>query len=154
MEVNFGPLVWFIAGIIFFLAELAIPGFVIFFFGVGAWITGIVTLFGVRDINIQLAVFLGSSLISLILFRKEGKKIFEGKVKTLENADDEILESFKGKRAKVVQEIIPGSIPGKVEFRGTLWNAISDEKIEKDEVVEIIERDNITLKVKTIDNKQ
>lgn len=153
MEVNLGPLVWFIAGIFFFLAELAIPGFVIFFFGVGAWITGIVTLFGVNDINIQLAVFLGSSLLTLILFRKEGRKIFEGKMKKMDNADDEILESFKGQKAKVVKEIIPGDIPGKVEFRGTLWNAVSEEKIEKDEVVEILERDNITLKVKRVNRE-
>lgn len=153
MEVNLGPLVWFIAGIFFFLAELAIPGFVIFFFGVGAWITGIVTLFGVNDINIQLAVFLGSSLLTLILFRKEGKKIFEGKMKKMDDADDEILESFKGQKAKVVKEIIPGDIPGKVEFRGTLWNAVSDEKIEKDEVVEILGRDNITLKVKRVNRE-
>ncbi|MCX7832705.1 MAG: NfeD family protein [Ignavibacteria bacterium] len=150
VEMNFGPLVWFIAGIIFFLLELAIPGFVIFFFGLGAWITAIVTLFGVNDINIQLAVFLGSSLLTLILFRKEGRKIFEGKVKIMNNADDEILENFKGQKAKVVKEIIPGDIPGKVEFRGTLWNAVSDEKIEQDEVVEIIQRDNITLKVKRV----
>lgn len=153
MEVNLGPLVWFIAGIFFFLAELAIPGFVIFFFGVGAWITGIVTLFGVNDINIQLAVFLGSSLLTLIFFRKEGRKIFEGKMKKMDNADDEILESFKGQKAKVVKEIIPGDIPGKVEFRGTLWNAVSEEKIEKDEVVEILERDNITLKVKRVNRE-
>lgn len=153
MEVNLGPLVWFIAGIFFFLAELAIPGFIIFFFGIGAWITGIVTLFGVNDINIQLAVFLGSSLLTLILFRKEGRKIFEGKMKKMDNADDEILESFKGQKAKVIKEIIPGNIPGKVEFRGTLWNAVSEEKIEKDEVVEILERDNITLKVKRVNTE-
>lgn len=154
MEINFGPLVWFIAGIFFFLAELAIPGFIIFFFGIGSWITAIVSLFGVRDINIQLAVFLSSSLITLLLFRKEGKKIFEGKVKKMDDADDELLESFKGQKAKVIKEIVPGNIPGKVEFRGTLWNAISDEKIEKDEVVEIVRRDNITLIVKKINKME
>lgn len=32
-------LVWFIIGLVLFLLELVLPGFVIFFFGVGAWVT-------------------------------------------------------------------------------------------------------------------
>ena len=37
-------LVWFIAGLGLFLLELVLPGFVIFFFGIGAWVTALICL--------------------------------------------------------------------------------------------------------------
>ena len=37
-------LMWFILGLILFLLELVIPGFFIFFFGLGAWVTALVCL--------------------------------------------------------------------------------------------------------------
>ena len=38
MDLTFSPwLVWFLAGIAVMLAELAVPGFVIIFFGLGCW---------------------------------------------------------------------------------------------------------------------
>jgi membrane protein implicated in regulation of membrane protease activity len=37
-------LFWFILGLVFFLAELIIPGFFIFFFGLGAWMAAVACL--------------------------------------------------------------------------------------------------------------
>ncbi len=151
---GYSALIWFIAGVIFFLAELAIPGFIIFFFGVGAWVVAILALFGLDNLTIQLIIFVVVSVLSLIIFRKKGKSIFRGKEKTFESQDDgkleEFIEDFVGKKAKVISDIIPGDINGKVEFRGTQWKAESDEEIKTGAIVEIIARDNITLKVKIV----
>lgn len=153
MDAELTPLVWFVAGVIFFLAELAIPGFIIFFFGIGAWATGIAALLGLENLTIQLLIFISVSLISLIIFRKKGKNIFRGKVNDSTGVDDELQTEFIGKKVKVINEIVPGGVQGKVEFRGTLWNAESDEKIEKGKIVEIISRKNLTLIVKPAQNQ-
>ena len=36
-------LLWFLLGLAFLLSEFVVPGFVIAFFGVGAWVTAILT---------------------------------------------------------------------------------------------------------------
>lgn len=153
---GFSAVVWFIAGVIFFLAEMAIPGFIIFFFGIGAWVVGIAALFGLDNMTIQLTIFIVVSILSLILFRNKSKSIFRGREKTFEFKDDkkldEYIEDVRGKKAKVTTDIIPGEINGRVEFRGTLWKAESDVEIKAGTVVEIVSRDNITLKVKPLIN--
>lgn len=153
---GFSALIWFIAGVVFFLLELAIPGFVIFFFGIGAWVVGIAALFGLENLTIQLIIFLAVSILSLIFFRKKVHGIFKGKAKTFDSKDDdklgEFIEDVIGKKAKVIVDIIPGDINGKVEFRGTQWEAEADEEIKAGAVVEIIGRDSITLKVKAVKN--
>ena len=62
---------------------------------------------------------------------------------------DELLQEFVGKKAVVTREINPQN-GGKVEFHGTNWNAEADEKIDKGTSVEIIGKNNITLKVKAL----
>lgn len=59
------------------------------------------------------------------------------------------LEEFIGHKAKTISEITPDR-PGKVEFHGTQWNAESKDKISKGELVEIIEKKNLTFIVKSI----
>jgi membrane protein implicated in regulation of membrane protease activity len=149
---GFDAVIWFVAGVVFFLAEMALPVFIIFFFGIGAWVVGIVALFGINDMTIQLVIFVVVSVLSLILFRNKSKTIFRGREKSFEPKDDkkldEYIEDVRGKKAKVIVDIIPGEISGRVEFRGTQWKAESDVEIKTGTVVEIIDRDNITLKVK------
>lgn len=154
---GFDAVVWFVAGVVFFLAEMAIPGFIIFFFGLGAWVVGVATLLGLENLTIQLIIFIVVSVLSLILFRNKSKTIFRGREKTFEPKDDKMLNDFiediRGKKATVTVDIIPGEISGKVEFRGTSWKADSDVEIKSGTVVEIVNKDNITLKVKPVHNQ-
>jgi inner membrane protein len=149
---GFSALVWFIAGVAFFLLELVVPGFVIFFFGIGAWVVGIAALFGLDNLTLQLIIFLVVSILSLVLLRKKVHGIFKGKENKFDSKDDNKLEEFIedviGKKATVINDIIPGGINGRVEFRGTQWKAEADEEIKAGSIVEITCRDNITLKVK------
>jgi inner membrane protein len=63
-------LIWFIIGLVMFLLELVIPGFFIFFFALGAWVTALVCLIADPGINVQLVIFTVSSVLSLLLLRR------------------------------------------------------------------------------------
>jgi len=140
-------LYWFLIGLVLALVEMAMPGFVVIFFGIGAWAVTLLILFGILpSFNGQMLVFLIVSVASLILFRKKGKKIFEGKVAGKDQAVDEIT----GERAVVMEDIYPNQLGGKVELHGTLWEANADTVIEKGRMVEIIERNNLTLRVRAL----
>ena len=141
-------LIWFIAGLIMFLAEFTMPGLIIFFFGVGAWLVALICLFTDISINIQLTLFLIASILLLISLRKWLKNIFVGRTGQKQSTD-ELLQEFVGKKAVVSREINPQA-GGKVEFHGTNWNAESDEIINQGTSVEIIGKNNITLKVKAL----
>ena len=143
-------LYWFLLGLALMLSELALPGFVIIFFGIGAWITALCIWLGVTTaFNTQLVIFLASSVLSLVLFRNQGKKYFQGKV-SRKMDDISKLDDVKGERAVVVDDIVPANLAGKVEFHGTNWNAVAEGEIKKGTPVEILERENLTLKVKAI----
>ncbi|HOT98684.1 MAG TPA: NfeD family protein [bacterium] len=138
---------WFLIGFFLILTELALPGFIVIFFGVGAWVTCLLLEIGlIRSFNAQLIVFLLASVASLVLFRKKGKAIFEGK-KSGKLGPYESLDDFIGQGAEVAQTIEPGQPGGKVEFHGTLWNAESDQHLAPGEKVIILKRDNLTLVV-------
>ena len=143
-------LMWFILGLILLLAELALPGLVIIFFGIGAWVTALAIWLGlVSSFGVQLLTFLVSSVLSLALFRKHGKKYFQGDISG-KLAPGQSLDDVKGEKAVVIAAIKPKGLDGKVEFNGTVWAAESDVAIEKGAAVEIIERTNLTLKVKPL----
>ncbi len=143
-------LYWFLLGLALMLSELALPGFVIIFFGIGAWITALCIWLGISTaFNTQLVIFLVSSVLSLVLFRKQGKRYFQGRVSG--KLDDVAkLDDVKGERAVVVEDIVPLHLAGKVEFHGTNWNATAEEAIKKGTPVEILGREDLTLRVKPL----
>jgi membrane protein implicated in regulation of membrane protease activity len=143
-------LLWFLLGLVLILSELALPGFVIIFFGIGAWITALGVFLGVADsFNVQLLIFLLSSILSLVLFRKQGKRYFQGRVS--HKLDDvATLDDVRGERALVIEDIVPQTLSGRVEFHGTHWRATADQEIKKGTPVEILERRDLTLKVKPL----
>jgi membrane protein implicated in regulation of membrane protease activity len=142
------PVIWFIVGFVLILMEFGIPGLITLFFGIGAWIVAFLTLFIDMSIDIQLLIFIIISVVSLIFLRKHFKKLYQGKMDKSKFGPDE-LEEFIGHKAEVIKEIAPNH-PGKVEFHGTQWNAASEQKIEEGEIVEIIEKRNLTLIVKSL----
>lgn len=146
MENN--SLVWFIIGIFFLLAEIIMPGFIVFFFGVGGLVTALITyFFNVESVFVQISIFILSSILCLVFLRNVFTQLFKGKVSGQKDLKDE----FIGKRAKVISEIRPNSLSGKVEFNGTNWEANSDYFIEKDSVVEITGRRDLKLIVKPVE---
>ena len=136
--------IWIIIGFVFFLLEFVLPGLILFFFAVGAWIVAILCLFLDFSINQQLIIFLISSIVSILLLRKWLSKILWKKKHPSELLEDEFL----GKTAKAETNISPGE-NGKVDFKGTTWPAASEDIIDKGENVIIIGNESILLLVKS-----
>ncbi len=136
--------IWFILGFVFFVLEFALPGLILFFFAVGAWIVAILLLFFDFSINTQIIIFLASSILSILLFRKSLKKIMWTKKHSNEILEDEFL----GKTGIAETFIGPGQ-NGKIAFKGTSWDARSEDIIEKGENVIIIGNESILLIVKS-----
>lgn len=140
--------IWFAIGLVILLLELIVPGLILFFFGIGAWIVALLTLLFDISINVQLFIFFVSSVILLFSLRKWVKQLFMGKIDSSVD-DKETTGDLIGEHAKVVETIIPPS-KGKIEIHGTNWSAESDSQIEAGEIVEIIGKKNLTLKVKSL----
>jgi membrane protein implicated in regulation of membrane protease activity len=141
-------LIWFLVGLLLLLAEFAIPGLVIFFFGVGAWVVALWCAITDISINTQLIVFIVSSVLSLVLLRKWLKGIFLGHSSAHQELTEDLAE-FVGERVAVKAAITPQQ-PGKVELHGTDWTAVAEETIPAGTQVEIIGKENLTLRVKTV----
>ena len=137
--------IWFLIGLALLLVELALPGLIVMFFGLGAWITAILCLATAASLNVQLLVFIATSLASLLLMRKWLKGIFTGHVKATQDTHQD-LSDFIGAQARVTRAIGIHA-PGQVELHGTDWAASSDRDIPEGTLVRVIDRDSLTLKV-------
>jgi membrane protein implicated in regulation of membrane protease activity len=149
MEIFTQPaLIWFFIGLGLILFELAVPGFVLIFFGVGAWCTALLTYLTGMGLIWQIAFFVAASVITLVLLRKYLKKKFfseeKGSPSTLE-------DEFIGKTAVAETDIVP-DVGGKVSFKGTIWTAKSDTKIIAGSTVVITGKESITLFIKPFNN--
>ena len=136
--------IWFLIGLGLMLLELMVPGLILIFFGIGAWIVALICLFADININWQIFIFIIASSISIALLRKYLKTRF---FKTKDGKDDSLDDEFVGKTAVVISDILPDH-PGKVEFKGSPWRAVSEEEIKEGTTVVITDKDSITLIVK------
>lgn len=140
------PLVWFIIGLVFILVELIAPGFVLIFFGLGAWLIALLSLFVEVDLFLQIILFVVASVTSLVLLRKKIKaRFFQENKNDSASLDDE----FIGKEVLVIKDIA-ASMVGKVEFKGTSWNAKSDVDIKAGKTAIISNKESISLIVKPL----
>ena len=140
--------IWFLVGLFLLVLEFMLPGLIIGFFGVGAWIVAIVCLMTDIGLNAQLGIFIASSVLSLLILRRWLKGVFLGHAGSKQDLTQN-LEEYVGQRAVVKEKILP-KLAGKVEFHGSHWVARADEEIAEGTVVEIVGKDNITLKVKAV----
>jgi membrane protein implicated in regulation of membrane protease activity len=119
------------------LAELAMPGFVMLFFALGAFAAALAAYFLSFGAGGQLVVFLVASLAGLALLRRMFLRVFRGRTR-MESEDASGLEDLgAGKSAVVTRAMAPGQ-PGEIKFRGSFWRAQSQENIGEGENVVII----------------
>ena len=109
---------WFLFGFLLLLLELASPGgFYFLFFGAGALSVGILAWLTVVEAAwVQLTIFSIVSVLASLLFRKRLLQRFGPK------AGEVVVDSLVGEAATVIDNIEAGGF-GKVELRGTSWNA-------------------------------
>jgi membrane protein implicated in regulation of membrane protease activity len=148
---NLSPsLIWFLLGVVFLIAELLIPGFILIFFTAGCWIAGLTVWLTDIELSIQILIFTISSLVLLFSLRKYSIKTFKGT--TRDDLDDHYADSKIGKTAIVTKAISP-SMPGEIKVMGSFWRAISDINIEEGQSVLITSQeseDGLTFKVKPL----
>ena len=137
--------VWIVGGVLLCLAEMATPGaFYLLFFGVAALVVGVLAWVGIVETSwVQFLLFSIVSIASLVLFRRmlTDRLNFDEpgtKIHTLEGESGTALED------------IPANGTGKVEVRGSGWNAVNegDAPIEKGQACLVERVEGVTLRVR------
>lgn len=137
---------WVVIGALLLVLEMALPGLIIGFFGLGAFVTALASWLGnVDEIGYQLLIFLFSSILSLLLLRRWLKPYFLGDIDEVQ-VPGERRDETVGEIVDVIEAIEPNS-KGRVRLHGTLWEAVSADTIPAGERARITGRKNITLEV-------
>mgnify|MGYP006425721449 CR=1 FL=1 len=139
-------LVWFLIATLFFILEIFTLGMFLLFFGLGSLLAGISVYFHPFSLNIQIAIFLLSSIICLLFLRTSMKATLFAPSKSSQ-ADN--LEDVLGRSGVVTKDILPPE-NGEIDFNGTKWNAAAKKKIRSGATVEVIGRHKLVLEVKQI----
>ena len=137
---------WLIAAVILLVLEFVIPGVLIIFFSFGALIVMLLTwVLPSLTLDLQLIIFLIVSVLSLILLRRQLKKVFHGRKTGSANYDEN--DAIIGKTVTVTVDITPKSA-GRVSLNGTEWTAESAAECKAGERVIITGRESLVLTVK------
>lgn len=131
--------IWLIAAGVFFIAEIATTGFLIFWLGLGS-LLAMVTSFITDSILIQTIVFVVSSTLLILLTKPLLKKITKKDKTVVTNAF-----SIVGKDAIVTTTIDPKQGIGQIKVDGETWSAkcSDDSVIEKGTEVKILAIDGV-----------
>ena len=143
--------IWLLFGIALIALELALTSFISLFFGLGALITAICLTLGLPPTGWPVwTVFLGSSIVLLFGARARFKQYFVGD--EFAEGDSELDAGLLGQRVQYVSGFTseqPGE--GVVQFRGSNWQARSDEAtVSADAQLEIVTFKSNTLWIKEI----
>lgn len=135
-------------GAFLMLAELLLPGFVIFFFGLSAATVAMLRfMFGDSfSLMWQLAAFSFFAILYLALLRRLMKKIFAG---NMETSPMEFGQESVGRIGRVVEAIEPPKT-GRVEIGDAEWTASADAPIAAGVDAKVVAQDNLTMRVKPL----
>lgn len=143
-------LLWFLVGIAFLVVELALPGFILFFFGLGAWCTALVIYFFDLSLSGQLMVFLAGSLVSLFLLRSWLHGVFIGATR---KEDDSVNVEPQNTTGMVVEDILPPA-RGRVKYGGSFWQAEAGQPISAGTTVTILEQKDLLVQVRPAEGEE
>ncbi len=134
---------WLILGVVFCTAEIFVPSFFIFWFGIGAFAAAISAFWS--DFIIQIVIFITVSAVLLIFTRPIVLKLFMRHDSPKKINIDDII----GKRALVVERIDELENTGKVKVNGEIWRAMTsdDSTVEIGNYVKILKVEGTLLKV-------
>jgi len=120
-----GWMIWIALGIICMIIEIFTPGFLFMSFGIGAIVTGILSIF-INNVNIQFLLFILVTILLFLNLRKFSKKLINSK------SEDTNIFALKGKTGLVTRKI-PAEGRGYVKIGGEEWSAISGDRSSIDE---------------------
>lgn len=135
--------VWVVCGLALFGVEILVPGtFFFIFFGVGAFVAGIIDLFFNISSEWEWAIFSIVSIVSMVAFRSrlkaKGAKLSKG-----------FSNSVAGSNARSIDDIAVGG-EGNVELQGSNWSSknVGTSPIAKGDSVVVVSQDGLKLTVK------
>ena len=146
MDFTAAAWIWLYIGAFLMLAEIVSPGFVIFFFGLGAATVAVCKwAFPSMTLAWQLAIFSVASIVYLLVLRRYMKRIFMG-----DTAESLGLSSeYVGRLGKVVETIRP-NVPGRILLGDAEWAAAAGEQIDAGAEVKVVAQDNLTMRVERV----
>lgn len=142
--------IWLLVGIALLLSEFLIPGFLIFFFGVGALLLSIMlkmipAFHGV--IWLQIVLFIIISIVLLVTLRSKFRKILHGDLYKEK-------EDYVGEECKVVETVYKDK-PGRIKYQGTTWEAYAENStVKKNQMATILRKKDGEPMVFIIEKKQ
>lgn len=136
---------WLITAGIFFIFEMITVGFLVFWLGISALITMVVSLF-TDNIVIQIAIFVISSIALIFLTKPFVRKFMNSKDNLATNA-----YSIIGKHGIVTEDINSTLSTGQVKINGETWSAKSYEEdfISKGSTITVTKIDGVKVVVTT-----
>lgn len=138
-------IMWLIILLLFILVEIFTFNLVAIWFIIGSVVSLILSLF-IDSFIIQVLVFVLVTLFTLILSKPFVKKYMNKKmVKTN-------LDTVIGKTA-IVTKKPTRSNNGQVKIQGKYWTIITEDKLEIDDEVEILNIEGVKLRVRKVDKK-
>lgn len=114
--------VWMILGIIFIIIEIFDPSFFFISLGIGAIVTGLISLLPIHYVA-QILIFAVLSFISFLLTRKLGKKVLST------SGPETNVYGLIGQHAVVTKEI-PAEGRGYAKVGGEEWTAVAEDENE------------------------
>lgn len=142
-------LFWLIIGVMLFFLELALPGFVLFFFAVGALITALAAWLTPISLAWQLGLFIVASLGSLFTLRDLIQKRFLDPQETDEKDVDDEMIAQAGEKGVVSIAIVPPA-EGQIKFSGSFWRSTADEQIDEGEIISIVKQSGLIVHVEKV----
>ncbi len=141
--------IWLVAGLIFIVAELIIPGLIVVFFGLAALIVSASLYLGfISEWISAFTMWFISSFLLIFILRSLFRRFMQGdmeKQNTYENLD------VFGAVVEVIEKIEPEK-NGRIRFRGTIWTAkCYDNVLLPGAKAEIVFREDIDWVVEAID---
>lgn len=139
--------VWLIIAGVCFIIEMATVGFFVFWFGIGALLSMLVSIFCPENILLQSIVFVVSSVILLFLTKPLVDRFTRKDKKVETNA-----YSIIGKKGIVLQDINSTYSIGQVKISGEVWSAKSEDNdvIKKGSQIEVVKIEGVKTVVKPI----
>ena len=146
-------LYWLSIGVMLFFLEMAVPGFILFFFALGALATALVAWLTPVSIAWQLALFIAASLGSLLSLRGIIQRKFLASAAVNEAGDEEpdedVMLAVAGERGVVSMTITPPAA-GQIKYSGTFWKATADEQIEEGEIISVVQQEGLVIHVEKV----
>ena len=136
---------WLIIAGIMFVGEILTAGFILFWFGIGALASAMISLMWDNSYG-QIVVFIGVSTLLLVFTRPLIKTILKQK-----EVPSNVF-AMVGKHGMVVENINNMLGQGHIKIGGEIWKAIAEngQDIEADTEVEIISVEGVKVIVREV----